>query len=444
MTTRRQFMVMGAATPLVVAFSAKAASPAGSRPMPTPEQVAWHDAEIGMFFHWDIHVQRHTVDGKPRALPEGATNVPASFFNPERLDTDQWMEAVKALGAKYAILTAKHGSGFMHWQSNAYDYGMRQAAYRDGRGDVVKMFVESCRKAGIKPGLYLSFDNNHYMRVGRFKAKDAEALANYKRVCVQMASEVWGNYGDLFEIWIDGGLPPKEWDLDLRPLIERYQPRTIVFGADKVRHPLTWAENEEGFARYPAWSVRNGIWCPTECPVPLQRHYKWFWTPGCQAFNRSYEELVAMYYHTVGRNANLLLGATPGPDGAIPQHDIDLYTAVGKGINARFGKPIGTVSGEGDSVTLTLPTVSEVNQMSVREDIGRGGERIRAYLVEGHMPDGAWMPLCAGTSVGHCRIDMFEKTAVSALRFTALRSDDKPLIRDFKAYYVDDWRPVIV
>ena len=47
--------------------------------------------------------QGHTVDGKPRALPEGATNVPASFFNPERLDTDQWMEAVKALGADVVI-----------------------------------------------------------------------------------------------------------------------------------------------------------------------------------------------------------------------------------------------------------------------------------------------------------------------------------------------------
>ncbi len=151
-----------------------------------------------------------------------------------------------------------------------------------------------------------------------------------------------------------------------------------------------------------------------------------------------------MYYHVPGRNGNLLLGATPGPDGLIPERDMDMYGRVGKAIKERFGNPLGNVSGEGDVVTIRFPKVTEINQMSVREDIAKGGERIAAYMVEGRLADGSWKPLCAGTVVGHRRVDLFEKAQVSEVRLKVLQSWDKPLIRDFEVFNMSDWRPVIV
>jgi len=417
------------------------------RPVPNARQVEWADCEVGMFFHWDIRVMNWTADGKPRKAPPGTRCTPAEWYNPERLDTDQWMEAAKALGAKYALFTAKHGSGFLQWQSSAYDYSMKQSPYRGGQGDVVKMFVESCRRYGIKPCLYLSFDNNRYLMAGRFKVVNADESMRlrYKRICERYASEIWGDYGELFEIWIDGGLPPPETGIELVPLIEKYQPNAIVFGGEgKNLSSLRWARNEDGFVRYPAPATNGDQWQPFECATPLQRHFRWFWSPGCEKHNRSWEELVSMYYHLPGRNANFLLGATPGPDGLIPKADMDLYAHVGKMIKERFSNPLGKASGEGDVVTITFPAVTEINQMSVREDIAKGGERIAAYVVEGQLADGFWKPLCTGTVVGHRRVDLFEKTPVKAVRFRALTAYDKPLIRDFEVFRMDSWKPVIV
>ncbi|MCY2931718.1 MAG: alpha-L-fucosidase [Planctomycetota bacterium] len=98
---------------------------------PTPEQVAWQDMELGMFIHWDIPWDHRDYDHKPKP----------DVFNPTKLDTDQWMQAAKAFGAKYCVLTATHGTGFMLWQSEAYPFGMKQSPYKNGTCDVVKEYV---------------------------------------------------------------------------------------------------------------------------------------------------------------------------------------------------------------------------------------------------------------------------------------------------------------
>ena len=62
------------------------------------------------------------------------------------------MEAARALGAKYAVFVAKHGSGLMSWQSDLYPYGMKQSPYKDGQGDMVRDFVNSARKVRHSAG----------------------------------------------------------------------------------------------------------------------------------------------------------------------------------------------------------------------------------------------------------------------------------------------------
>ncbi len=124
---------------------------------PTPEQLAWHDLELGMFIHFDM--QTFTRQEKPR------TPADVNAFNPANLDTDQWVEVAKSMGAKYAVFVAKHCTGFLSWQSNAYPYGVRQTNWREGKGDIVRDFVNSCRRAGIRPGLYASVSSNAWWGV---------------------------------------------------------------------------------------------------------------------------------------------------------------------------------------------------------------------------------------------------------------------------------------
>ena len=98
---------------------------------PTASQIAWKDLEYGMFLHLE-----HAKESKP-----GEKVPPAVEFNPEKLDTDQWMEAAKAFGARIAVFTAKHAGGVCMWPM---DYGVKQSSFRGGKGDIVGEFVNSC------------------------------------------------------------------------------------------------------------------------------------------------------------------------------------------------------------------------------------------------------------------------------------------------------------
>ena len=428
----------------------RAAEPA---PLVTPNaaQQAWHDMELGMFFHFDIPIY------KPGWNWRSFADFPApNLYQPTKLDTDQWMEAAQALGAKYAIFVAKHCSGFLQWQSDLYPYGVKQSSWRGGKGDVVGAFVESCRKHGIRPGLYASASANGFLGVdnpglvNRGKGGDPEAQARYVKICEQMMTELWTRYGDLFEIWFDGGaIPAAKGGPDLVPILTKHQPQAIVFqGPAGTPNLIRWVGNERGVAPYPCWSTANAgtseggtvektiggnpdgtLWVPGECDVPVRNH-DWFWAPGGEKKLYSVEQLMQMYGSSVGRNCNLLLNANPGPDGLVPEPDLRRYREFGQEIKRRFGAPLATASGAGASIDLTLTKPQAVSAVSIMEDIA-SGERIRAYEVEGLTAVGAWTKLCDGVSVGHKRIQTFPATEVAGLRLRITASAAEPKIRQF-------------
>ena len=420
---------------------------------PTATQLEWQDCELGMFYHFDIPVYQPGWDWRSwKGLPT------PDVYRPEALDTDQWLEAAVALGAKYAVFVAKHCSGFLQWQSELYPYGVRQSPWRDGRGDVVADFVESCHKVGIKPGLYASVTANAYLEVdnpglvNRGRGGDATAQDRYRAICEQMLEELWGRYGPLFEVWFDGGaLPPSGGGPDLVPILQRLQPDAAVFQGPAAT--IRWIGNERGLAPYPCWATvtessdgdevdYNGSgdpngrrWLPGECDVPVRNH-EWFWTPDDEGKLYGLEELVDMYYQSVGHNCNLLLNANPGPDGLVPEADFQRYVELGREIRRCFGAPLASTSGTGSVVQLDLPEPSRVDHVSIREDIA-AGERIRAYTVEGHVGADRWTPLCHGESVGHRHIQRLDPVEVAALRLCVTESVAEPQIRDLSVYGCD-------
>jgi len=417
---------------------------------PTPSQAAWQDMEVGMFFHFNMATYAPGWDFRSwRDVPD------PKLYNPEKLDTDQWMEAAKAIGAKYAVFVAKHCSGFLQWQSDLYPYGVKQSPWRDGKGDVVGDFVNSCHKYGIKPGIYASVTANGYLEVdnpgliNRGKGDDPEKQAEYVRICEGMLTELWSRYGELTEVWFDGGaLPPEEGGPDLLPILEKFQPAAIVFQGSAAS--IRWIGNESGVADYPCWatvpslealsereimshgSPDGKIWLPGECDVPIRNH-EWFWQPDDEHKIYSLDELVDMYYRSVGRNCNMLLNANPATDGLVPEADFERYVEFGNEIRRRFGKPLAETGGEGDTVELTLPESGKVDHVVIMEDITQG-ERVRGYTVEGLSDGGEWIEICSGVSVGHKRIEKFEPVEVSAIRFNCSESVGKPLVRKFAAY----------
>ncbi|MEI7837457.1 MAG: alpha-L-fucosidase [Planctomycetota bacterium] len=204
-------------------------------PRPTPIQAAWQDMEMGLFVHFNMFT--YSGDWNWRSFRD----YPApALFRPDRLDTDQWMEAAAAIGARYAVLTAKHCCGFCLWPTEAYDYGVRQSAWRGGQGDVVGDFVTSCRKHGIRPGLYYSTSANGFLKVdnpGLIAAPGGPVdQAGYTRICEKQLRELWSRYGELGEIWFDGSsVAVEKGGPDVGALLSELQPTASVFQSRRPR-----------------------------------------------------------------------------------------------------------------------------------------------------------------------------------------------------------------
>ena len=138
-----------------------------------------------------------------------------------------------------------------------------------------------------------------------------------------------------------------------------------------------------------------------------------------------------MYYKSVGRNATLIMGLTPDPDGRLPEGDVQRLKEWGDEIKRRFSSPIGSTKGSGSKITLKLKKPSLVNHIIIQEDI-QYGERVRAYHVEGKV-NGRWQLLTKGESIGHKRIEKFNQVEVSELRLIISKFVNVPKLKNFSA-----------
>jgi len=461
--SRRDVLAVAASTALCGphALRAVAGDEAAGLPVPLPRQVVWQDCEVGAVFHFDM----------PLFAEGGRTNHNAihqtwdpMIYDPAKLDTDQWVEAAKAMGARYAIFTATHFNGFMQWQSDLYPYGVKQASWRGGKGDVVGDFVESCRKADLKPGIYMSCFRNAWWKVDRYRVnygKGGDGQAKFAKTCEKMFEELCTRYGPLVQIWFDAGnIAPADGGPDLLPIADQHQP-DMVFYHSPQRREHRWIGNEAGYAGYPCWATMpdletaerlhkgrgkdwrkmlahgdpdGKLWSPGMVDTVLRNHH-WFWYANTEHKIEPLDRLVRFYYQSVGRNCNLILGLTPDPSGLLPEPDFKRCAEFGAEIRRRFARPVAETNGTGEQLTLELSGPQKIDHVVIMEDI-TGGERVRSYTVEGRIPGGTWRKLCDGISIGHKRIQQFTPIEVAAVKLTVADSVATPLIRNLAVYHV--------
>ena len=72
----------------------------GSQRLSVEKLKQWESLGYGMFIHFGMS----TYDGDE--LSSG--DKPASFYNPDKLDVDQWIGVARDAGTKYAVLTFLH------------------------------------------------------------------------------------------------------------------------------------------------------------------------------------------------------------------------------------------------------------------------------------------------------------------------------------------------
>jgi alpha-L-fucosidase len=434
MTRRtRRIVVAFAVTVLLAPLAALQAAEKLARP--TPEQVAWHDMELEMFIHLAPSTWQDTQHDN--------LSTPLSAINPEQLDTEQWADVAITMGAKQIVFVAKHVGGFCWWPTDTTDYSVKNTSWRGGKGDVLKDLADSCRKRGLKLGVYLSpADGKHKIGVGG-RAKVSSEQENYNRIYRQQLAELLSRYGDISEVWFDGSnIVP------VADILRKHAPRAIIFQGPQAT--IRWIGNEEGIARYPTWNALSSAkaisgvatafdsdpdgaaWLPNECDARIRAD--WFWSTKNALTLKTVAQLMSMYYRSVGHGAVLLLNQTPDTTGRIPTADANRTAEFGAEIQRRFGRSLAETTGRGHQVALDLGKPTRLDHVVIAEDI-RQGERVREYIVEG-FADGIWRELCEGTAIGHKKIDRFAPVEVSQLRLRVTSAAAEPMIRRLAAFSV--------
>jgi alpha-L-fucosidase len=413
---------------------------------PSPQQVEWQDLEIGVIFHFGTNTFLDREWGDGTADP--------SVFNPKDVDAEQWIQAVKAAGAKYVVLVAKHHDGFCLWPSELTNYSVKSSPWRGGKGNLVREVEEAARKNGLKFGVYLSPWDRHDPRY-----KDA---AEYDKYYFGQLDELASQYGQLEEFWMDGaGSGGHIYDFDkIVQELRIWQPNTLVF-ADVALYKyadLRWVGNEGGQVPYENWNVvdRTGYlrWRPAEADTPLRKLH-WFWHPNDAASLKSLPELVDDYEQSVGRGAQLMLGIAPDRDGRVPDADVARLKEFGEAIQKRYAHnlikenhPQGTAAEalDGDPETFwSAPEASHsaVIHVNFREPVTFDravtmewlvdGQRVRKYAIE--VSDGGkWKRVAEGQAIGHKKIDTFAPVTTKLVRLNLLETTDAARIREFQLY----------
>lgn len=408
---------------------------------PTAGQAAWQDLEMGMF----VHIAPNTWQN--REYDDLST--PLSEIDPRELNTDQWAETAVAMGARYVVFVAKHAGGFCMWQTKTTDYGIAQTPWKQGKGDVVAEIAASCRRRGLKFGIYCSPRDRHFGAGLGGACKTPQLQARYNAIYREQLTELFTRYGELVEIWFDGSTVTPVVDL-----IRRYQPNAMVFQGPAAT--IRWVGNEDGYAPYPCWNgidaslARMGtataldgdpngsVWLPNEVDVSIRRP-DWFWSETNANLVLTPEQLVSIYYRSVGRGAQLLLNIPPNREGLMDEKDRRSAAALGAAIRERFGTPLAATHGSGRTITLELGKPRRIDTVLLQEEIALG-ERVRAFRLEGRA-SGTWTSLGEGTAIGHKRIQPVKPQTVDAVRLRVVEAAALPRIRRLAVFDTGEQPP---
>jgi alpha-L-fucosidase len=435
-TNRRTFLggaLAAAALPLR-GLAASAAEISGTpAALPSADLLAWQDLEIGMF----VHFAPNTWQDK-----EGDDlSTPLDTINPD-IDTDNWAECAVNLGARYIVFVAKHAGGFCMFQTETTPYSIGHTRWKGGHGDVLSDLSASCKKYGIRLGVYLSPRDDYYGAGVGGICKDPAKQPAYDAMYRTQLTEVLTRYGQMVEVWFDGSSVVPASDL-----VRQYAAHAALFqGPDAT---IRWVGNENGFAPYPLWNAEsradahsgtstslhgdpNGdAWIPVECDVSIRRP-NWFWSTTNVRNLMTLDQLIEVYYRSSGRGAQLLLNIPADRRGHMPEEDFARAKEFGAEIRRRFGKSVAEVSGRGAKLQLPLAKPTRVDHLILQEDC-RFGQRVRAFSVEA-LAGGEWLPLATGSSIGHKRILPVAPQEFSALRLVVTESEGEPRLRRFAAF----------
>jgi alpha-L-fucosidase len=387
---------------------------------------------------------------------------------------------------KGIVLVAKHHDGFCLWPSAFTEHSVKNSPWKGGKGDVMREVSDACKKHNLKFGVYLSPADLHEPTYGQSN--------KYNQYFLNQLRELLTNYGPIHEVWFDGATPKDKGQVyDYQAwykLIRELQPGAVIFG----RGPdLRWVGNEGGTGRANEWSViplaapveqntwpdltaadlgslsklkdaKYLHWYPAETDTSIRPG--WFWHETDNARVRSLDDLLNVYYNSVGNNCVLLLNVPPDRRGKFHENDVARLHELAATLRGTFGSNLATgakASSESSlpshdaatildsnsdtywttpdwenepSLSITLPTPQQVNVVMLQEHI-QSGQRVEKFTVEvwdAHQWSTAgsgWREVAAGTTIGYKKLVRFPTIQTDRVRVRFADSRVRPTLAEF-------------
>jgi alpha-L-fucosidase len=354
-----------------------------SHVVPTPNQLTALTNEFIAFIHFGPNSFTKMEWGNGKEDPK--------IFDLKELHTDQWCQAMKSAGMKMVIITVKHHDGFVLWQSRYTKHGIMSSGFEDGKGDVLKNLSASCKKYGLKLGIYLSpadlfqIENPEGLygnlskittrtipreTTGRPFANQTKfkfEVDDYNEYFLNQLFEVLTEYGAIDEVWFDGAHPKTKGGQKYnypawKTLIHTLAPKAVIFGREDIR----WCGNEAGGTREAEWNVipynenpdtathfpdmtNKDLGSNNELYKAKYLHYQqaetntsiregWFYRDDEKQKVRSADDVFDIYERSVGGNSTFLLNIPPNRNGKFSDEDVSVLNEVGKRITETYGK----------------------------------------------------------------------------------------------------------
>lgn len=333
----------------------------------TPQERAtrmkwWKDAKFGMFIHWGLYsglagewkgqfqgaewIQKNTeVD------TEAYAKAALPLFSPKENFAQEWADLAKEAGCQYAVMTTKHHDGFALFDTAVSTYDAKDKKNRD----LVREYVDSFRKAGLKIGFYHSVIDWHHPSYDNticpdlcYPTDQAKMLADrkiprdhakYQHYLHSMVKELMTNYGKIDIIWWDysqGDMSgEKGWKApELIDMVRQLQPGIIM-------NNRLYARSGLGDNAPHTLDLRCGDFMTPEQTIPAKKLEGTDWE-ACMTVGRRWgythldgntvksdHELISKLAECVTKGGNLLLNINPKADGSIPEATAKGMKAIG-------------------------------------------------------------------------------------------------------------------
>jgi len=357
---------------------------------------------------------------------------------------------------------------------------------------MVKEISDACRKYGLKFGVYLSpWDRNH-KDYGR-----AEYVTYFRR----QLRELLTGYGSIFEVFFDGANGgdgfyggaretrridretyydwPTTWEL-----VRELQPNACLFS--DAGPDVRWVGNERGIAGETCWATLNrtdfvpgradqarlnrgdrpgNYWVPAECDVSIRPG--WFYHAQEDEKVRTPQNLLDIFYASVGRGASLLLNLPPDRRGRIHENDVKSLREFRRILDGTFANDLAqgakvsasNVRGGGsDGRFLPRNVIDDRREtywatddgvrtpelvLDLKRNVSFNVVRLREYLPLGQRVDafgidiwrdGSWIEIASGTSIGNCRLLRRQPVTTSKVLLRITQAPVCPAISEFALF----------